>query len=66
MSKKVYEESKIKAIADAIRGKTVSDTTYTTAEMSNGVNEVYEAGKQAEYDRFWESYQRMYDGTIIQ
>lgn len=64
MSKKVYEESKIKAIADAIREKTGSDTTYTTAEMPNGVNEVYEAGKQAEYDRFWDNFQHIYDGSI--
>lgn len=54
---KVYEENRIKAIADAIREKTGTDTTYTTAEMPNGIDEVYAAGKQAENDAFWVDYQ---------
>ncbi len=64
MAKKVYEESKIAAIASSIREKTGSDTHYTTAEMPDGVGEVYEAGKQAEYDRFWDNFQRIFDGSI--
>jgi hypothetical protein len=55
MAKKKYEESNIAAIAEAIRSKTGTSTTYTTSEMPNGVGEVYEAGKQAEHDRFWDN-----------
>lgn len=57
MAKKVYEESNIKAIADAIREKSGSLALYNTSEMAYGVNEVYEAGKKAEYDAFWDMYQ---------
>ena len=55
---KVYEENRIQAIADAIREKTGTDTTYTTAEMPNGIDEVYAAGKQAEWNVFWDSFQQ--------
>ena len=58
MAKKVYEEEKIRAIADTIREKTGGSTTYTTEDMPSGVAEVYNAGKQAEYDAFWDAYQR--------
>ncbi|MBO5210462.1 MAG: hypothetical protein J6B22_03755 [Clostridia bacterium] len=58
MAKKVYEESKIQAIADAIREKTGGDTTYTTAEMPDGVGEVYEAGRDAEWNLMWDAIQR--------
>lgn len=44
MAKKLYEESNIAAIADKIREKTGTETTYTTEEMPSGVEEVYEAG----------------------
>ena len=57
MAKKVYEEQNISNIAIAIRGKTGSDKTYKTSAMPDGINDVYEAGKQAEYDRFWDIYQ---------
>ena len=57
MANKVYEESNISAIADAIRSKTGSAEKYYTSEMADGVAEVYEAGKKAEYDAFWDSYQ---------
>lgn len=52
--KKKYEESNIQAIAEAIREKTGTDNTYDTSEMASGVGEVFEAGKQAEYDAFWD------------
>ncbi|MBE6780726.1 MAG: hypothetical protein E7545_07090 [Ruminococcaceae bacterium] len=61
MAKKVYEESKIQAIADAIREKTGGNTTYTTAEMPEGVGEVYEAGEEAGLDTMWDAIQR--EGT---
>lgn len=57
MARKIYEESKIAEIAKRIREKTGGATTYTTAEMADGVAEVYEAGKKAEYDAFWDAYQ---------
>ena len=53
MAKKKYEETNIQAIATAIREKTGTETTYKVADMASGVDEVYEAGKQAEHDAFW-------------
>lgn len=58
MANKVYDESNISAIADAIRSKTGGTEKYYTSEMADGVAEVYEAGKKAEYDAFWEGMQR--------
>lgn len=57
MANKVYEESNISAIADAIRSKTGSAEKYYTSEMADGVAEVYDAGKKAEYDTFWDEFQ---------
>lgn len=57
MALKVYEESNISAIADKIREKTSGTAKYTTEEMPDGVAEVYDAGKKAEYVAFWNSYQ---------
>lgn len=64
MAKKMYEEANISAIAEKIREKTGSDTTYKTSEMPSGVEEVYEAGQQSEYDRFWDSFQQNGNRTI--
>jgi len=61
MAKKVYEESKIQAIADAIREKSGSVALYNTSEMLYGVNEVYEAGRDAEHGLCWDAIQR--EGT---
>lgn len=44
MAKKIYEESNIAAIAEAIREKTGTEATYTTAEMRGGIGKVYDAG----------------------
>ena len=52
--KKKYEESNIQAIAEAIREKTGTDSTYNTSEMASGIGEVFEAGKKAECEE-WES-----------
>ncbi len=57
MAKKVYEESKILAIADAIREKTGNGNLYNTAEMPNGVAEVYKAGQDEILDKLWDSIQ---------
>lgn len=40
MAKKLYEESSVQAIADAIRAKNGSSTTYKIAEMSTAINEI--------------------------
>ena len=40
-------------IASKIREKTGTTTQYKPAEMQTGIDEVYEAGKKAEYDAFW-------------
>lgn len=57
MAKKKYEEANIEAIADTIREKTGTEKTYKTKDMASGVDEVFEAGKQAEYDAFWDGFQ---------
>lgn len=44
-------------IAETIREKTGLETKYTPEELPAGVSEVYEAGKKAEYDFFWDNYQ---------
>lgn len=48
---------KMTAIADAVRDKTGGTEALTLDDMASGVGEVYEAGKQSEYDRFWDEYQ---------
>lgn len=58
MAIKLYDENSIKSIANAIREKAGTETTYKTSEMPGGIDEVYEAGKQAEYDKFWDEYQK--------
>ena len=44
-------------IAAKIREKTGGATTYKPSEMPSGVDEVYEAGKKAEYDARWDMIQ---------
>jgi hypothetical protein len=48
---------KMTAIADAIRSKTGGTEPLGLDEMAVGVGEVFDAGKQAEYDRFWDGVQ---------
>lgn len=40
MSKKLYEETNISAIAAAIRAKNGSQDTYTTAEMADAIEDI--------------------------
>lgn len=47
MAKKMYEETRIAAIAEKIREHTKTETKYTTAEMPSGIDEVYTAGVEA-------------------
>ena len=44
-------------IADKLRSNLGSEDTYLPEEMSGKVDEVFEKGKQAEYDRFWDAFQ---------
>ena len=53
-------------IADAIREKTGEATTYKPEEMPAGVVEVYESGKQSEYDTFWDAFQNNGNRTNYQ
>lgn len=48
---------KMTAIADAIRDKTGRLDALTLDDMAGGVTQVYDAGKQAQYDDFWDSVQ---------
>ena len=51
------QQEKFKEIADAIREKTGSTDLIKPSEFANKIDEVYEAGQQSEYDRFWDGYQ---------
>ncbi len=57
MSVKTIKDTTATAIANAIRGKTGKTETMSTADMANGVNEVYEKGKQSGLDEFWDMFQ---------
>jgi len=50
MAKKVYEEKKIKAIADKIREKTGENATYKTSQMPDGIENVFTAGQNSMID----------------
>lgn len=52
----VYE--KMTAIADSIREKTGGTEPLTLDGMAEAIPEVYDKGKQAEYDAFWDNYQQ--------
>lgn len=52
------QQEKFKEIADAIREKTGSTDLIKPSEFASKVGEVYEAGQQSEYDRFWDSLQQ--------
>lgn len=55
--KKLYEESKIAAIAKQIRTRTGTNDTYTTAEMPDGVDAVHAAGEASMLDQMWDLIQ---------
>lgn len=50
--------SKMTAIADEIRAKTGGVGALTLDDMASEVPKVYDAGKKAEYDRFWDDFQQ--------
>ena len=47
---------------DTIRAKTGEISVIKSGELASKVNEVYEAGKKAEYDTFWDTYQNKNGG----
>lgn len=49
---------KMTAIADAIRDKTGIAGKLTLDDMAAEVDAVYEVGKKAEYDAFWDAFQQ--------
>lgn len=52
---------KMTAIADAIRDKTKGTNALTLDAMATEIPKVFEEGKKAEYDAFWDVFQK--DGT---
>lgn len=51
MGKKAYEESKIRAIADKIREKTGIIRSYKVSEMTDGIEYVFNVGKNSMVDK---------------
>lgn len=47
---------KMTAIADNIRALTGGTEALTLDDMASGVNDVYEEGKKAQYEWFWDTY----------
>ena len=54
MSNAVMPLSDYKDTCDKIREKTASTDNIKSGELADKVNEVYEKGRQAEYDMFWD------------
>ncbi len=48
---------KMTAIADAIRDKTGGTEPLTLDDMATDIPKVFDAGKQSQYDEFWDNYQ---------
>lgn len=57
MSKYVIDGETLTGIADAMRREANLTNPISPIEMPEMVAHVFEAGKQSEYDRFWDSYQ---------
>ena len=56
MAEVLIKEETLTSIADKIREKTKKNDTHKPSEMAAGVDSVYDAGKQAEYDAFWNAF----------
>ena len=50
-------KEKMTTIADAIRAKTGESEPLSLDGMAQGVDKVFAAGEQSEYDRFWDVFQ---------
>jgi hypothetical protein len=46
------------AVCDSIREKTGKTEVIKSGEMPSAVGEVFDAGKQSEYEAFWDTYQK--------
>ena len=57
MAKYVIEDTTLIGIAESIRDKTGEVNKIKPTEMSTKVNNVYDAGRKAEYDAFWDAFQ---------
>ncbi len=57
------QQENFKAIADKIRKNTNATEAIKPSAFANKVDEVYTAGKQAEYDAFWDIFQQ--SGTLL-
>ena len=55
---------KMTAIADAIRAKTGGTDALTLDGMAEAVPNVYDKGKQAEQDAFWDTFQNKGEGLM--
>lgn len=61
MSNKLYEESDIQGIANAIRSKNGSSDTYTVSQMAQAITDIPSGGGSDEKDVFFYDY----DGTVL-
>ncbi len=57
MTKVITDDQNYKNIAEAIRLKTGNTDTFLPAQIPDGIDAVFEAGKKSEYDAFWDSWQ---------
>lgn len=55
-------KEKMTAIADAIRDKTGGTEPLTLDDMATDIPKVFDAGKQVQYDEFWDNYQNYGEG----
>lgn len=53
-----YQQEKFKEIADAIREKTGTEEKILPTDFASMQQEVFDAGKKAEYDAFWDVFQQ--------
>lgn len=51
------QQNNFRCIADKIREKTNKTELIKPIDFADKIDEVYDEGKKAEYDRFWNSYQ---------
>ena len=56
---------KMTAIADAIRGKTGETEPLTLDDMATDIPKVFDAGKQVQYDKFWDEFQNYGNGNYL-
>lgn len=57
MAKYSIEDTTLTAIADKLREKTGNIEKITTVEMPDKIDEVFAAGEESEWERFWDVYQ---------